>query len=153
MLHYLMRAVDLPAEVNRGFDIGGSEVLTYLQMMRRYAVVAGLPRRVVLPVPILTPWLSAQWVNLVTPVPRSIAVPLIESLVHEVVCHDHDIAAHIGDPEGGLTTHYERAVELALTRIRRAEVPTRWSDFFGRAVRAVAHRPGLGRRYSVRGPP
>jgi hypothetical protein len=52
-----------------------------LDMMRRYAAVAGLPRRVV--VPVLTPWLSAQWVNLVTPVPRSIAVPLVESLVHE----------------------------------------------------------------------
>jgi uncharacterized protein YbjT (DUF2867 family) len=127
VLHYLVRAADLPSEVNRSFDIGGPEVLTYLEMMRRYAVVVGLPRRVVLPVPVLTPWLSAQWVNLVTPVPRSIAVPLIESLIHEVVCHDHDIAAHIGDPEGGLT-HYEPALELALMRIRRAEVPTRWSD-------------------------
>jgi uncharacterized protein YbjT (DUF2867 family) len=127
VLHYLVRAAGLPTEVNRGFDIGGPDVLTYLEMMRRYAAVAGLPRRVVLPVPVLTPWLSAQWVNLVTPVPRSIAVPLIESLVHEVVCHEHDIVAHIRDPEDGLM-HYERAVQLALRRIRRAEVPTRWSD-------------------------
>ncbi|HET9254396.1 MAG TPA: SDR family oxidoreductase [Pseudonocardiaceae bacterium] len=127
VLHYLVRAAELPPEVNRAFDIGGPDVLTYLRMMRRYAVVAGLPRRAVLAVPVLTPWLSAQWVNLVTPVPRSIAVPLIESLVCEVVCRDHDIAAHIPDPEDGLT-HYERAVELALARIRRADVPTRWSD-------------------------
>ncbi|MFD2420639.1 SDR family oxidoreductase [Amycolatopsis pigmentata] len=127
VLHYLVRAAGLPAEVNRGFDIGGPDVLTYLDMMRRYAVVAGLPRRVVVPVPVLTPWLSAQWVNLVTPVPRSIAVPLIESLVHEVVRHEHDIDHHIPEPEGGLT-HYERAIELALVSIRNAEVPTRWSD-------------------------
>jgi hypothetical protein len=71
--------------------------------------------------------LSAQWVNLVTPVPRSIAIPLIESLVHEVVCHDHDIADYIPDPDDGLT-HYEHAVELALMHTRNAEVPTRWSD-------------------------
>ncbi|MGY6652644.1 SDR family oxidoreductase [Amycolatopsis sp. TRM77291] len=127
VLHYLVHAADLPAEVNGAFDIGGPDVLTYLDMMRRYAVVAGLPRRAVVPVPVLTPWLSAQWVNLVTPVPKSIAVPLIESLVHEVVCHDHSIAEHIPDPDAGLT-HYEHAVELALTRVRNADVPTRWSD-------------------------
>jgi hypothetical protein len=90
-------------------------------------VVTGLPRRLVVPVRVLTPWLSAQWVNLVTPVPRSIAVPLIESLVHEVICREHDITQVIPDPEGGLT-HYERAIELALSRIRNADVLTRWSD-------------------------
>ncbi|MFK0250373.1 SDR family oxidoreductase [Amycolatopsis azurea] len=127
VLHYLVHAAELPSEVNGAFDIGGPDVLTYVDMMRRYAVVAGLPRRAVVPVPVLTPWLSAQWVNLVTPVPKSIAVPLIESLVHEVVCHDHAIAEHIPDPDEGLT-HYEHAVELALTRIRNADVPTRWSD-------------------------
>ena len=111
VLDYLVHAAELPPEVDRAFDIGGPDVLTYLDMMRRYAVVAGLPRRLVLPVPVLTPWLSAQWVNLVTPVPGSIAVPLIESLVHEVVCHEHDIAAHIPDPDGG-RTHYELALEL-----------------------------------------
>ena len=127
VLHYLTSAAELPHTINRAFDIGGPDVLTYLEMMRRYAVVAKLPRRVVVPVPVLTPWLSAQWVNLVTPVPRSIAVPLIESLVHEVVCHEHDIADYIPDPQGGLTP-YKHAVELALTNTRRAQVPTRWSD-------------------------
>ncbi|MEU3769925.1 SDR family oxidoreductase [Amycolatopsis keratiniphila] len=133
VLHYLVHAADLPSDVNGAFDIGGPDVLTYLDMMRRYAVVAGLPRRAVVPVPVLTPWLSAQWVNLVTPVPKAIAVPLIESLVHEVVCHDHAIAEHIPDPEAGLT-HYEHAVDLALSRIRNADVPTRWSDASGDAA-------------------
>jgi uncharacterized protein YbjT (DUF2867 family) len=127
VLHYLTHAAALPAGVNRAFDVGGPDVLTYLDMMRRYAVVAKLPRRVVVPVPVLTPWLSAQWVNLVTPVPRGIAVPLIESLVHEVVARDRDIAALIPDPADGLV-HVERAIELALARIRSADVPTRWSD-------------------------
>ncbi len=132
-LRYLTHAVTLPPEVNRAFDIGGPEVLTYLEMMRRYAAVAGLPRRVVLPVPVLTPWLSAQWVNLVTPVPRALAVPLIESLIHEVVCENDDIAALIPDPPGGLTP-YDRAVELALARVRASDVPTRWSDASPRGV-------------------
>ncbi|WP_067813359.1 SDR family oxidoreductase [Nocardia inohanensis] len=127
VLHYLTHATALPATVNRPFDIGGPDVLTYLDMLRRYATIAGLPRRAVVPVPILTPWLSAQWVNLVTPVPRAIAVPLVESLIHEVVCHEHDIADYIPDPAGGLTG-FEPAVRLALSRIRSADVSTRWSD-------------------------
>lgn len=127
VLHYLTRVAELPTNVHGSFDIGGPDVLTYLEMMRRYAVVAELPRRFVLPVPVLTPWLSAQWVNLVTPVPRSIGIPLIESLVHEVVRREHDIDAHIAPPAEGLA-HYEHAIELALARIRDADVPTRWSD-------------------------
>lgn len=127
VLHYLVRAAELPREFRGTLDIGGPDVLTYVDMMRRYAVVVGLPRRLIVPVPVLTPWLSAQWVNLVTPVPRSIAVPLIESLVHEVVCRDRAVQDHIAEPEGG-PTHYERAVELALARLGRGEVPTRWSD-------------------------
>ncbi|GAA5083147.1 SDR family oxidoreductase [Nocardia iowensis] len=127
VLYYLARATTLGPQVNRSFDIGGPDVLTYLDMLRRYAAIAKLPRRAVVPVPVLTPWLSAQWVNLVTPVPKAIAVPLIESLVHEVVCGEHDIADHIPDPPDGLTG-FERAVELALARIRDFDVPTRWSD-------------------------
>ncbi|MGW0177817.1 SDR family oxidoreductase [Nocardia sp. NPDC003345] len=127
VLYYLTRAAELPATVTGAFDIGGPDVVTYEQMMREYAEVAGLPRRIIVPVPVLTPWLSAQWVNLVTPVPRAIAVPLMESLVNDVVCAEHEIAAHIPDPDRGLIG-YRRAVELALTRIRNLDVPTRWSD-------------------------
>ncbi len=127
VVHYLTRAATLPEEVHGAFDIAGPDVLTYLEMMRRYAVVAQLPRRFVLPVPVLTPWLSAQWVNFVTPVPRSIAVPLIESLVHEVIRRDDRIDAWIPPPPDG-PLHYERALELALARVRDADVPTRWSD-------------------------
>ncbi|WP_067857293.1 SDR family oxidoreductase [Nocardia shimofusensis] len=127
VIYYLVRSAELPDDVNRAFDIGGPDILTYLSMMRKFATVAGLPRRMVLPVPVLTPWLSAQWVNVVTPVPRALAIPLIESLVHEVVCGEHDINTYIPEPEGGPTT-FETAVELALARVRNAQVPTRWSD-------------------------
>ncbi|MFE7717761.1 SDR family oxidoreductase [Nocardia rhizosphaerihabitans] len=127
VLHYLVRAADLPGRVNDAFDIGGPDVLTYEGMMRGYAVAAELPRRVIVPVPVLTPWLSSQWVNLVTPVPRAIAVPLMESLINDVVCADHRIADYIPDPPDGLTS-YSGAVKLALHRIRDLDVPTRWSD-------------------------
>lgn len=121
VLRYLVEATTLDA--NRTFDIGGPDVLTYLEMMLRYAEVAGLPKRRVLPVPLLTPGLSSHWVNLVTPVPRSIARPLIESLVHEVVCRENDIRELLPGENVG----YDKAVELALTKIRDADVETRWS--------------------------
>ena len=101
MLRYLVGAARLPAEVNRTFDIGGPDVLTYREMMSRYATVAGLPKRRVVPVPVLTPRLSAHWVNVVTPVPKAIAKPLIDSLVHEVVCREQDILRVRPGPAGG----------------------------------------------------
>lgn len=127
VLHYLVRAAQTPWSGSHTFDIGGPDVLTYVDMMRRYAAISGLTRRLVVPVPFLSPWWSAQWVNLVTPVPRSIAVPLIESLIHELVCREHGVSAYIPDPSQGLTS-YEQAVRLALARIQNADVPTRWSD-------------------------
>lgn len=127
VLRYLVGAAVLPPEINRAFDIGGPDVLTYRQMMLRYAAAAGLSRRVILPVPVLSPALSSLWVGLVTPVPSAIARPLVESLRHEVVCQEHDIAAYITDPEGGLIP-FEEAVRLALTRVRNADVVTRWSS-------------------------
>ena len=126
VLHYLVHVVNLPPEVDRTFDIGGPDVLTYLQMMEGFAEVAELPRRTMLPVPVLTPRLSSHWVNLVTPVPRSTAVPLIDSLVHEVVASEHDIDRFVAPPEEGLTG-FHRAVALALQRISSGQVETRWS--------------------------
>lgn len=130
VLRYLVGAASLRDDVNRTFDIGGPEVLTYREMMLRYARVAGLSRRVIIPVPVLSPALSSLWVGLVTPVPNSIARPLVESLRHEVVCAEHDIAAHIPDPPSGLVG-FEEAVHLALTRVRNADVMTRWSSAAG----------------------
>lgn len=127
VLRYLVGCAELPAEVSRSFDIAGPDILTYREMMQRYARVAGLRRRLIIPVPVLTPTLSSHWVGLVTPVPSSIARPLVDSLRNEVVAKEHDIAAYVPDPPEGLIG-FDRAVELALQRIRDAEVVTRWSS-------------------------
>ena len=70
-------AADLPEESNRTFDIGGPEVLTYADMMQRYAEVAGLGRRLIVSVPVLSPRLAGLWVGLVTPISAGIARPLV----------------------------------------------------------------------------
>jgi uncharacterized protein YbjT (DUF2867 family) len=127
VLYYLVRAAELPPEVSRSFDIGGPDVMTYRTMMDGFAEVAGLRKRVILPVNVLSPKLSSHWVGLVTPVPRGIARPLVDSLKVEVVCRDHDIARWIPDPAEGLLP-YHTAVDYALRRVREAQVVTRWSS-------------------------
>jgi len=132
VLRYLVVAADAAHEdgADHDYDIGGPDVLTYLDMMRIYARVAGLPRRLVVPVPVLTPSLSSHWVNLVTPVPFGVARPLIDSLTMEVIVRDaqagetEDIATLDPHP----TIPYDQALRLALLRVRDAEVETSWRD-------------------------
>jgi uncharacterized protein YbjT (DUF2867 family) len=126
-LRYLAGCAALPPEVNRSFDIGGPDVLTYEEMMRRYAAIADLRPRRIRPVGVLTPRLSSLWVGLVTPVPNSIARPLVDSLRHEVVCKEHDIATYVPDPPEGLIG-FDEAVRLALKRVGSGDVATRWSS-------------------------
>lgn len=133
VLRYLVGAATLPPEVNRGFDIGGADVLTYREMMQRYARVAGLPSRIIVPVRLLSPWLSAHWVGLVTPVPNAIARPLVASLIHEAIAHENDIAEFLpGPPPLG----FDESVRLARGKIRDADVETRWSTASGLDVSA-----------------
>nr|WP_245996570.1 SDR family oxidoreductase [Streptomyces armeniacus] len=126
VLRCLVGCAELPPDVSRTFDIGGPDVITYEDMMQRYAAVAGLPRRLIVPVPVLTPKLSSLWIGLVTPVPGAIARPLAESLRHEVVCRERDLARYVPDPPHG-PIGFDRALELALKRVQYAEVTTSWS--------------------------
>jgi uncharacterized protein YbjT (DUF2867 family) len=123
VLSYLIGALDLPEGTNRRFDIAGRDTMSYREMMQHYANVAGLRPRVIIAVPVLSPWLSSQWVNVVTPVPKAIAQPLIESVRNNVVAREHDIETLIPLE----LCPFDEAVRLALLQIRDAEVTTRWS--------------------------
>lgn len=127
VLRYLVGSAAMSPEINRGFDIGGPDVLTYREMMAIYAKIAGLKPRRIITLPLMTPSLSSHWVGLVSPVPKNIARPLMESLVNEVICKEHEIAGYIPDPETKLTG-FHRAVELALQRIQDRRVTTSWSS-------------------------
>ncbi len=127
VLHYLIGAMEAPGEINRAFDIGGPDITTYAGMMHGFASVAGLPRRVLFPVNLLSPGLSSHWVGLVTPVPSGIARPLVDSLKVEVVARNHDIADVVPDPPAGLLP-FREAVRLAIKRVQDADVATRWSS-------------------------
>lgn len=88
ILTYLIRAFDLPAEESRVFEIGGPDVCTYGGLIREYARQQGL-RRYLIPVPVLTPWLSSLWLGLVTPATAAVGRHLIEGLRNPTVVRDN----------------------------------------------------------------
>jgi len=88
VLDYLVGCLETPGTADGTFDIGGPEVVTYRDLMRTYAREAGLPPRLVIPVPVLSPRLSSLWIHLVTPVHAEVARPLAEGLSNRVVCGD-----------------------------------------------------------------
>jgi uncharacterized protein YbjT (DUF2867 family) len=128
VLYYLEQAAQLEVPVDRICDIGGPEVLSYADMMQKFAKLSGLRKRLIIQVPVLTPKLSSLWIGFVTPVPTSLARPLVESLISEVVADPKkSIDSIIPKPKEGLL-NVETAITLALSRIADHEVATRWSD-------------------------
>ena len=127
VLHYLVEAAKAADREHHIGDIGGPDVMLYSEMMKRYAKAAGLRQRIIVTVPVLTPRLSSHWVSLVTPVPRRLALPLVDSLVNEVVVDpNNDARTFVAPPPAGLLD-FDTAVHLALEKVRNQEVDTRWS--------------------------
>jgi uncharacterized protein YbjT (DUF2867 family) len=124
VLDYLVAALATPESAGRIVEIGGSDVLTYGDMMIGYAKARGL-RRWLLSVPVLTPRLSSYWVHLVTPIPARIARPLIDGLRNEVIVREvvaRDLFPQLKPMD------YQSAVSLALTDLEPRHVETSWSD-------------------------
>lgn len=135
VLHYLVAVLDTPETAGRVLEMGGPDVLTYREMLREYAEEAGLPRRLIQPVPVLSPKLSSLWIGLVTPLPKGLAKPLVESLTSEVTVADDTLQRLV--PRECLP--FRTALRLALRRVQDLEVVSSW---------AYADRPPDGsRRY------
>jgi uncharacterized protein YbjT (DUF2867 family) len=124
VLEYLVAVVDAPGASGATLEIGGADVLTYGEMMTRYAALRGL-RRWLIPVPVLTPRLSSYWVHLVTPIPAAIARPLIEGLRNEVVVRDG--RAREACP-GVVPIGYDEAVRRAVAGLEGDGLESVWSD-------------------------
>ena len=124
ILELLVQAVtdsDVPAGV---YEVGGPDVVSYAEMMALYAQAAGLTRRHLIKVPLLTPGLSAHWVGLVTPVPAKLARELVESLVNEVVVTDsRALAVFSVRPVGAA-----QAIRRSLAAAQSGDVPTSFVD-------------------------
>ena len=141
VLHYLVAVLDVPDTAGRVLDIGGPEVFTYQEMMQVYAKAAGLPRRVIIPVPVLSPRLSSHWINVVTPLPIGLAKPLVSSLTTDVVVRsDHGINRWVPHTTIGLA----EAISRALLRIRDLDVVTSWAGVSRATATRVAAAGSAG---------
>ncbi|MFP4312360.1 MAG: SDR family NAD(P)-dependent oxidoreductase, partial [Nitriliruptoraceae bacterium] len=145
VLAALCDVLDVEGAAGQVYELGGPDVLTYAELMQTYAAVAGLRRRIILPVPVLTPRLSSLWVGLVTPLPTGLARPLVESLVNEVVVTDDAFQRDL--PREMIPV--DRALQLALSRIQDLDVATTWASAGGTSLAAdvaprAAARPARG---------
>lgn len=132
VLDYLVSALDKPQSLDEVIDIGGSEILTFADMMRVYARVRGL-RRFQAGLPIKIPRFSAYWTHLTTPLPVYLAQRLINDLCNDVLLQNDSASELFPEisPVG-----YEEAVASALTRLNAGDVETSWTDanYFGQKI-------------------
>jgi uncharacterized protein YbjT (DUF2867 family) len=113
LLDYLIEALQIPLSQYRIYEVGGTDKVSYADMMRAYGRQRGLTPRII-PVPVLTPWLSALWLGLITPVYARIGRSIIESIVHVTVVRDNAaLTAFSVRPMGIDEAHFSE---------------TRWSD-------------------------
>jgi uncharacterized protein YbjT (DUF2867 family) len=115
---YLIKSIELEDTANKDFDIGGPEILSYVDMMKRYSAILKKPLKIVI-IPFLTPRLSSYWVDLITPVKASLARPLIDSLKHEAVVHDNEIQKLIPIK----LMNFEESIKTAMKeQVRKAKI-------------------------------
>jgi len=124
ILDYLTAALKVPESADRVIEIGGTDVMTYGDTLLIYARARGL-RRVIVPLPVLTPGLSSHWVGWVTPVSARIARPLIKGLRNDVIVRDDTVRRLFPDIR---PMDYQTSVQLALADLNPAKVDTVWLD-------------------------
>lgn len=112
IVHYLVKAADLPAGVNRSFDVGGPETMPYVEMMERYAEAVGLHRRPYITAPIMTRRMASLGLSFLTPLSDSEILPIFESVSADTVVKERDLEQLVGAPDGGNQT-FDDAVRAA----------------------------------------
>jgi uncharacterized protein YbjT (DUF2867 family) len=118
VIEYLIKAIEADVELNTCYDIGGRERASYVEIMKEYARQRGLTR-LMIPVPLLTPWLSSLWLGLVTPLFARVGRKLVESVYHDTVVHDDRAREIFQVNPCGIRESIERALvqqELSISR-------------------------------------
>jgi uncharacterized protein YbjT (DUF2867 family) len=123
VLEYLIGVIEITETRGRIFDIGGNEILSYADMMRQVAAVMN-KKLFIMNIPVLTPKLSAYWLNLVTTVPMSIAYPLVEGLKNDTICQNQEIDQYVKVNK----RPFRDAVKDALIREQEHQVESRWTE-------------------------
>ena len=123
VIFYLTEVLGNPGCYGKSFEIGGPDVLTYKEMILRFAKLRGL-KRYLISVPVLTPRLSSYWLYFVTSTSFSLAKSLVDSLRNDVVVKDHSIDQVLPHE----CIRYEEAIKLAFSKIEQNVVISSWKD-------------------------
>ena len=123
VLYYLVQSVGTAATTGQTLDIGGPDIVSYEELLQSMAGARGLGRRLVIPVPVLTPYFSSLWIHLITPVSASMARPLAEGLRNRVVVGDDRAAQLMPQPLLGVRD----AIGIALDAEARFDIESSWT--------------------------
>jgi len=124
VIEYLLGVLNNKPTYNKSYDIGGPEILTYKEMLLRFAKVRGL-KRMIWVVPVMTPRLSSYWLYFVTSTSYSLAIHLVNSMKVEVICKENNL----NDVLGGIQLiGYNQAIQLAFGKIEQNQVVSSWKD-------------------------
>lgn len=122
LLKYLYAAIELEVEGNRIFEIASPDIVSYGDLMKEYGRQRGL-KRYIIPVPLLTPWLSSLWLGLVTPLYARVGRKLIDSLKYPTVVHDRSA----GDFFDIVPMSVPEAIAEALREDEKEHYESKWS--------------------------
>ena len=123
VIEFLVGVIGKTETYNKGYDIGGPDILTYKEMLLRFAKVRGLKRRIVI-VPVMTPKISSYWLYFVTSTSYTLAKNLVNSMKVEVICKPNNLASTLGIK----LIDYDKAIQLAFDKIEQNQVLSSWKD-------------------------
>ena len=124
VIEYLIGVLNNKPTYNNSYEIGGPEVLTYKEMLLRFAKVRGLNIRIWI-IPVMTPRLSSYWLYFVTSTSYSLAMHLVNSMKVEIICKEN----RLNDLLGGVKLiGYDKAIKLAFGKIEQNQVVSSWKD-------------------------
>jgi hypothetical protein len=123
VIEFLVGVIGKTETYNQNYDIGGPDILTYKEMLLRFAKVRGLKRRIVI-VPVMTPRISSYWLYFVTSTSYALAKNLVNSMKVEVICKPNNLFSTLGIK----LIDYDKAIQLAFDKIEQNQVLSSWKD-------------------------
>lgn len=123
VIEFLVGVIGKTDTYNRGYDIGGPDILSYKEMLLRFANVRGLKRRIVI-VPVMTPRISSYWLYFVTSTSYALAKNLVNSMKVEVICKPNNLSSTLGIK----LIDYNTSIQLAFDKIEQNQVLSSWKD-------------------------
>ena len=117
VIEFLVGVIGKTETYNQNYDIGGPDILTYEEMLLRFAKVRGLKRRIVI-IPVMTPRISSYWLYFVTSTSYTLAKNLVNSMKVEVICKPNNLSSTLGIK----LINYDKAIQLAFDKIEQNQV-------------------------------